>query len=187
MSRTSTACWLTLTLAAVGCQGDPIVAPPRALPDEPGLASASTPVVMVSGRYQRNLEGPPPTYLDDDPRPWAIGGFSLVAHQSADGSVTGNVSSMILFPADGRQFAWTEDVTCLVVEGNTAWVGTAVTHVVPGTPGNVFVGKRYVYQLVDTDPADLAQRGPDLSDCAVRPLLTVLPATGGDFRIVDRR
>lgn len=187
MSPSSTTCWLTLALVCGACRGDPVAAPVGALPDTPVLAGASTPVLMVSGGFQRNLDGPPPTYTDDDPWPWAIGGFSLVAHQSADGGVTGHARSMLLFPTDGPKFAWTEDVTCLVVEGNTAWVGTTVTHVVPGTPGNVFVGKRYVYRLVDTEPDDLAQRGPDLPDCTARPLLTVLPATGGNFRIVDRR
>lgn len=170
----------------LGCRADQST-PLAPVATAPLTSAASTPVLSVVGHFGRLLDGPPPSFEDDDPAPWANVHSSFEVHLSEGGTLTGQVRSLsFLFFLDQKPWSWNEDVVCLVVEGNEAWIGTVVTRVSPNTDP-ILLGRRYVYHLVDTSPADLLQRGRDMDDCGAKPALPLVLATQGDLRIIDRR
>jgi hypothetical protein len=154
------------------------------LPDLLMNVNAQT-MLRVSGHFGTMRDGPPPSFIDGDPAPWVVQHISIVARLSDAGEVSGHVQSLTTFPK-GDHLAWTEAVVCLVVEGDTAWVGTVVVQT--ASPGFVPVGRRYMYRLVDDGSVDLGQRAPNLTDCTLKPLVAPLrQSMQGDLRIVDLR
>ena len=81
--------------------------------------------------------------------------FSLIAIQSADGSVKGRYTDM--FGAGTTTGGYHVDVDCLVVDGNKAWIGGIITK---GSINGVdYTGRRALTRVVDNgksanDPPD---------------------------------
>jgi hypothetical protein len=177
MQREAATAATILLLAA--CSGDKTTAP-ISPPDEGALlSSGSEPVLSVTGHVGSSGDAP-------DPSPFAVQHVSFVAQMNADGNVSGHVHSLVTFPTSGQHNSWTEDVDCLVVVENVAWMGTVVVHSTPGTL--VPVGQRYVYRIIDNDKDDLAQRGPNLTDCTLQPPVgPLVESMQGDVQIHDRR
>lgn len=150
--------------------------------------SETVPLLSVTGEFGSKRDGPPPTFSDNIPSPWVVQHFAIVAKMSAGGEVSGHVHSLTIFPQSDSRSSWTEDVICLMVDGNVAQIGTVVVSTSPGTEPSVFVGKHYVYKVIDDGKDDRAQRGPNLTDCTQSPFPFPLnDATQGEVRIFDRR
>ena len=113
---------------------------------------------------------------------------SLVAQLLADGSARGFIRLFFHSVLPGGAFisADLEEVTCLVIEGNTAWIGSTV--VVDSDDANL--GIEVVTQIVDRGVGDdLAQVGlkDNVGACTTRPELGLVPLFHGEIRIHDRR
>ena len=120
---------VTLALFAVACSEQPATGP-------------EAPVMLAPGNGVRHRVFVGGHDLDV---PKGDKNFSLIAIQSADGSVKGRYTDM--FGAGTTTGGYHVDVDCLVVDGNQAWIGGIITN---GSINGVdFTGQRALTRVVD--------------------------------------
>lgn len=111
--------------------------------------------------------------------------FSLIALQSADGSVKGRYTDM--FGAGNTTGGYHVDVDCLMVVGNKAWIGGIITN---GSFNGVDVtGRRALTRVVDNgksanDPPDqISYSYLTNVRCTAMPNLPLLVMTDGQVTV----
>jgi hypothetical protein len=112
---------------------------------------------------------------------------SISAHQKADGSLKGTTTIHTWFASQSEPMVFVSDITCLTVDGNTAYFGAVVRYSNNFSytkPGNEDVG--FVIDSNKTGP-DIFWIGPIIyflkpgEDCSARPTLIPYPLTSGNF------
>ena len=82
--------------------------------------------------------------------------LSIIALEKCDGTVLGHWQDTF-FPIPGDPLSVHAEITCVYVDGNTAWIGGAITHITPHLTG--FEGVPIIIQVRDNgrsanDPPD---------------------------------
>lgn len=82
--------------------------------------------------------------------------LSIMAIEKCDGTVLGHFQDT-LYPVPGDPLSVHAEITCVHVNGNTAWIGGAITHITPHVEG--FEGVPIIIQVRDNgrsanDPPD---------------------------------
>jgi hypothetical protein len=179
MTRSSFCAIALLFTAACESTLEPeAVSPPPTV----SLARGAAPVALVNGSFHRSVS------TDELPDPELQQSVTLSAQLLADGSVRGQVRLRLHRPDGTLLVDLFEEVTCLVVDGHTAWIGTVVVreHLSPGRPSRL--GRPEVWQVRDLGVGnDFVQRRPDAPDCHARPELDLVPTLHGDLHVEDRR
>ena len=113
--------------------------------------------------------------------------FDVDAALLADGTIAGAISWTI-----DPDFEFTEEVNCIVVDGDLAWVGTeVVASTAPGgSSGDLAVGALHTWIFRD-DPDEFQAQftQSDILDCADQPPIEAfsemqfVPVTSGGFEV----
>lgn len=160
---------LTLVAFAVGC------AEPLEPPDTgPLFAPVGGVAASVTGHWDRDVPAGP-----NEGRQQKV---SFSAKLANDGTPGGSIKWMFHFPGSRPLISNVEDVTCMVVLGSTAWIGTVTT----GPPGNPNIGTNRVWVVVDQpkDFQDLIIFGfRPASDCQELGFPRLLPLTVGEVQV----
>lgn len=146
------------------------------------LAVHVAPVAWVNGSFYH------PVSRDESPDPELQSSGTFDAQLLADGSVGGHVRVRFHRPDGTQLIDLFEEVTCVVVAGHTAWVGTVAIreHLSPGEPSRL--GRPVVWQVRDHGvDENYVQRRIDTTDCNARPELNLIRTLHGDLHVVDRR
>jgi hypothetical protein len=146
---------------------------PDALRVSAGITPPASGFVTGSGHYMQLVESPG----------WRT--FSFTVRSMPDGGVSGRFSGGRHQPAN----KWSGRLVCLVIEGNTAWIGGVYEHATNPS----LVGNEFVFKVKDVgegkDPASepdstsRAMRGS--SDCTTKPEPTMhwYPVEHGNIQI----
>ena len=118
-------------------------------------------------------------------------GFSarqtISARQKSDGRVEGSFIIQIWFASNPSPIVLVQDITCLTLDGNTAYFGAVIrwsSDLSYAKPGDSAVGF-----VTDTDGngPDISWSGPSVfflapgQDCTARPPMPQLPLASGNF------
>ena len=165
---------VTLALFAVACSEQPSTGPKSSVMLAPGNGVQHR--VSVGGHDADRITG------DKN--------YSLIALQRADGSVTGRYTDM--FGAGTTTGGYHVDVDCLMVVGNSAWIGGIITN--GSLNGSDVTGQRALTRVVDNgkstnDPPDqisFSYKLPFNSSpalCKEPPFLPLLVMTDGQVTV----
>ena len=165
MSRFSLAC-MALGLMALGCDRVPT--------ESAAVDGISGPQFAAGGVVHRASVG-----SHDFTDPGVDANFSLVAIEHSDGRITGQYNDRF---AQGGGFH--AEVTCLSVNGNTAWIGGIIR-------GGDFDGQEVITEVQDNgtsrnDPPDLISFsfiGVPAQTCLTQPPLPLFPLQGGEVKV----
>jgi hypothetical protein len=165
MSRFPLAC-IALGLMALGCDRVPT--------ESVSGDDISGPQFAAGGVVHRASVG-----SHDFTDPGVDANFSLVAIQHSDGSISGQYTDRF---AQGGGFH--AQVTCLSVDGNTAWIGGIIR-------GGDFNGQEVITEVQDNgtstnDAPDLISFsfiGVPAQTCLTQPALPLFPLQGGEVKV----
>ena len=109
--------------------------------------------------------------------------YSFNAIQNRNGSVTGHLT----LDSRGQNVIVQGDVTCLVINGNEAFIGGIITNVTPNSDPSFFslVGQPFVLRVVDNGQGaiDLVSDVFAGVDCSFGQFLGLLPIEAGNITL----